>query len=57
MEPLHLDAIFETAKQIEKFLLESPSRLAVHVLELVAEDIVDTIAKEVSDGDNPEATA
>ncbi len=51
MQPLHMDMVFETAIQIEKHLLNAPSRLALMVLEVVSEDITDAIDRVASERD------
>jgi hypothetical protein len=43
MQCLHLKEVFYYAEQIEKHLLETPSRLASLVLEAVCEDISSAI--------------
>lgn len=49
MRDLHLDMVFYTAEQIERHLLNAPSRLALMVLEAVASDIEGALE------DDPEA--
>lgn len=51
MRDLHLDEVFWTASQIEKHLLDTPSRLALMVLETVAKDIDEAL----EDGPHPES--
>lgn len=46
MHGLHLDEVFHWAAQIEKHLLETPSRLALMVMEAVAEDIDAAVSGE-----------
>ena len=55
MHTLHLDEVFYYATQIERHLLQAPSRLALAVLEAVAEDIDEALA-DVS-GNAPDAEA
>jgi len=48
---LHLDMVFETAIRIEYHLLNSPSRLADHMMELcrdTIEDVIDGLSEEPS---------
>jgi hypothetical protein len=46
MRDLHLDEVFYTATQIERHLLQAPSRLALAVLDAVAEDIEAALDKD-----------
>lgn len=50
METLHLDMVFYTAEQIERHLLNSSSRLALLVLEAVAEDIDGILSADDASG-------
>jgi hypothetical protein len=49
LHALHLDEVFHYAKQIEKHLLEAPSRLAMMVLDAVGNDIEEAIEAELAD--------
>lgn len=50
MHGLHLDMVFETAMQIERHLLQTPSRLAVAVLEIACGDINAVLDEEDASG-------
>ena len=56
MQVLHLQEVFYYASQIEKHLLEAPSRLALTVLEAVADDI-DAALNEEGDASGIEGEA
>lgn len=40
MTPLHLDMVFETAKQIEAHLMASPGRIQDYVFDAIEEEII-----------------
>jgi hypothetical protein len=55
MQPLHIDMIFETALQFERFILESPNRLSAQVMGAAEDVILDMIenALDAPEEDTP----